>query len=85
MLAAEELLQELDNMDPGSVSFRYPESIEGEEVVARTVRANLRHLAEIAGRLSNFLTSCMGGLWNDLDQKETFLSDMREMYGHEES
>ena len=77
------LLDEIDKSDPGSFCFRYPEARNGTPSLPIRAHINLRHFAVTAGKMSDFLTSCVGGLWNDLDQKQTYLSDMQTMYGNE--
>jgi len=79
--AAMRLLKELEGMDPRSMCFRYPETQAGESHIPETVWVNMRNLGEVAGRLSNYLMACIDGLWTDLDNKETFLSDMRSDMG----
>lgn len=77
------LLGELEGFDPKGTAFRYPDTTDAQTSFPDGVGANVRHLAHVAGRLSDFLRSCITGLWEELDQKETFLSDMRSMYGDE--
>ena len=81
--ATEALIGELDAFDPASFSFRYPETKTGEASLPEPLAANLRHLAVTANSMGAFLDSCIYGLWDDLDDKQTFLADMREMYGGE--
>ena len=81
--ASEELIKELDAFDSGSYAFRYPVDTEGANSLPGISRANVRHFAYTADKLADFLISCYGGLWDDLDQKEQFLSDMRAMYDND--
>ncbi|MBE3098082.1 MAG: hypothetical protein IMZ44_13270 [Planctomycetes bacterium] len=77
------LLGELDGFDPKGTAFRYPDTKDGQTSFPGGVAANVRHFAEVAGRVGNYLMSCITGLWCELDLKETFLSDMRSMFGDE--
>ena len=80
---AEELLTELDGFDPRGQAFRYPEERDGTTSLPNGLHINLRQLAMTGGKLSDFLSCCAEGLWNDLDLKETYLSDMRSMFAED--
>ena len=80
----EELLREIDELDLRSFCFRYPEATNGTASLPDSMHFNIRNLAEVAGKIGDFLTCCAEGLWNDLADKETYLSDMGAMCRDEE-
>ena len=79
--AVESCIRELVEFDPGSDAFRYPVGKDKSKHLEGLTHVNVRHLAEVAGRMSDFLLSCIVGLWETVDQREEYLSDMRSMYG----
>jgi len=81
--ATEQLIRELDDLDPRSFAFRYSEKKDGNRALPGPVKANLRHFGKICERMSNFLECCLQGLWNELDEKQEFLAEMGQMYGGE--
>lgn len=54
---AEKLIIEFHKMDSASFNFRYPLTIDGEENHLGITKLNIRNLAEVMGRLANFLDS----------------------------
>lgn len=66
--AAEELIAELEAADPYSTAFRYDRDRDGKRSIPKNIsHINLRHLAEIAGRLSVLLEGVNWSLAHYLD------------------
>lgn len=63
---------ELSKIDPGSMSFRYPENLEGKNSLPSIKYINLRHFGQMIDEVSSFLEAAHAGISDYLRDKYDF-------------
>ncbi len=66
-----ECINEFCQLDLQSMSFRYPVTKDGKPSLPAVKHINLRHLAEVMGRIASLLDSASIGISAYLDEKHT--------------
>ncbi|HRE53683.1 MAG TPA: hypothetical protein PLP22_02680 [Candidatus Competibacter sp.] len=66
------LIKELSIIDPDSMSFRYPENLEGKNSLPNIKHINLRHLGQTIDQVGDFLEAVHMGISEYLNERYDF-------------
>ncbi len=71
LAAVDDVVGQLDRVDPASIAFRYPTTTKGERSLPpELILINLRDLAELVARAGHFLEGCYEQLSGERDARE---------------
>jgi hypothetical protein len=76
--AVENCIRQFSNVDPQSMSFRYPATKDGKPTISNLEHINIRNLYEVMGRISSLLEGASMGISAYLDDKRSL---DRDFYG----
>ena len=76
LAAVDDVVGQLDRVDPASIAFRYPTTTRGERSLApKLILINLRDLASLVARAGRFLEGCYEQLSGERDARDCQRAD----------